>query len=226
MNARTRTVGLLASLLTITLGGLGTSGARADAIRFDSRGLIDRLGYDTAGEVPAAVSTVSGPEVIRFEGVSGEPIDPTSPLRLGEFVITPVAGTSTTYNHTPFAIEVRVPSLTRFDGSYHVASMVIDGFLDGMVGASGQSDVVATIASTRLGTAYVGPLLTVPYIYEFPYSLDAVTIAGPSVLGSSDGGRSPLEARITPVPEPAAITLFGVLSLGAVLRRGARGTPA
>jgi hypothetical protein len=132
--------------------------------------------YETDGVVSigADPSTVSGPAVLQFQGVTSASFNPNvvQPINLGQFVAVPsslASGQTTTYNGTPFEVEIQTPEFNKSSSvpildqifpsldkklklkSIVENSLLLKGHLDGTVGANGQVNVVATVDSIKLG---------------------------------------------------------------------------
>ena len=135
--------------------------------------------YNTTGTVRTAIdpSSVKGPSQLAFNGVTNAVYATGSgqTIQLGQFVVTPAttstgAAAVTTYDGTPFVIQVRAPQydksskvpvlaglLPNFSKSFHLKtqtlnSLLIRGHLDGTVNAATNSSVTATVDSVRLGS--------------------------------------------------------------------------
>jgi hypothetical protein len=97
----------------------------------------------------------------------------TQPISLGQFVLSPTSSTGgqiTTYNDTPFQIEVQAPEFNKTSSVSLLDkivpaldkplglktavenSLLLRGHLDGTVSANGQVNVVATVDSIKLGS--------------------------------------------------------------------------
>jgi hypothetical protein len=223
-----RLLATLALPVVLTLAASISPLARADPIS----GPID---YATSFGTPGP--TASGPPVIHFEPLAGT-LTAGSPFLLGDFVIDPSHGAvDSVYNHTPFSIELDLPQLDRStplpDGSGGGATgfdrlinaVQVQGHLDGVVTASGNSNVVATFDGVSLGST--GPFVPEDVLhFAFPFPLSAVTTAGHLDLSSDspDGGRFALSAEILTVPEPTPLVLLlTALAVGKIrLRRQER----
>ena len=148
--------------------------------------------YNTSGDVSVAAdpSSVSGPAVLQFEGVTGASFDPKSgqPINLGQFVVAPssvAAGQATSFAGTPFEVQVDAPEFNKtssvpvfdklfptFGKKLHLKtvienSLLLKGHLDGVVGANGQANVTATVDSIKLGSMNVQSQDHVTH-YTFP----------------------------------------------------------
>jgi hypothetical protein len=216
----------LASVFGIGLLGLsglalGSSSSSASAKKpFD---------YDTSGVVGigADPSSVTGPAVLQFQGLTNSVFNPavTQPISLGQFVLSPTSSTggqTTTYNDTPFQIEVQAPE---FNNTSKVAvldqivpalgkslglktavenSLLLKGHLDGTVSANGQVNVVATVDSIKLGsmsspgsdevTHYTFPIRYAQFILPAGF---VTSHASPSVTAPTASPNSMVSAMST-----------------------------
>jgi hypothetical protein len=221
MMATLRSVG--ASSFVLTLACLLGPSALGDPIPYETSATVDHRSYPLDPREPGPRDVV-GPDVVSFRGVSGT-LDSSAPIQIGEFVVSPVAGSSSTYYHIPFSIEVHTPSLDRFAGvgdpepGEHVGSILIGGHLDGMVDAAGRSDLKASFDSVRLDSNDFARL-AVGYYFEFPLPLSDVKLPGTLALASeSGGGQFAIALEINPVPEPAPIALLLAASALFICRR-------
>ena len=148
--------------------------------------------YNTTGVIRAGGGTVRGPNQLSFTGIPSATYvtDSSQPIQLGQFVVTPTAAGNnaaavTTYDNTPFVIQVHAPQydktksvpvlsslLPNFGNTLHlktatINSLLVKGHLDGTVDANGASTVTATVDSTRLGSLKGAPKSTT-YNYTFP----------------------------------------------------------
>ena len=148
--------------------------------------------YTSTGEIRNRPSTINGPAQLSFNGVpAGTYVTGSNQtIQLGQFVVNPArtatgADAVTTYNGTPFVIQIRAPQfdktkdvpilskvLPSFGRSFHLKnqtmdSLLIKGHLNGTVSGSGASNVTATVDQTRLGTIDKLPKNTAVN-YSFP----------------------------------------------------------
>ena len=150
--------------------------------------------YNTTGTIrtQADPASIKGPEQLSFNGVNNAVYVTGSKdtIQLGQFVVSPVRSASgaaavTTYDGTPFAIQVRAPEydktskvpvlasfLPNFTKTFHLKtqtlnSLLIRGHLDGTIDADTNSSVTATVDSVRLGGVQ-GALKGYATNYTFP----------------------------------------------------------
>ena len=133
--------------------------------------------YDTSGIVGigADPASVNGPAVLQFQGLTNAPFHPSSgqTVPLGQFVVSPSSaslGQTTTYTDTPFEVQVQTPEFNKTNTVPVLSSvfptlgkslrlktlvensLLVKGHLDGTVGPNGQVNVIATVASIKLGS--------------------------------------------------------------------------
>jgi len=168
--AAARASALALAIASVTTPGLAGAAAKHPAPSPNS------FEYSTTGtvKVGADPSSVTGPTALQFQGVDKGTYAHASgqPINLGQFVVSPstvTPGVSTTYNDTPFEIQVRAPQFDKtstvpvlskifsaYGRSLHLKtvtmnSLLIDGHLNGTVDASGRSDIKASVDSVKLG---------------------------------------------------------------------------
>jgi hypothetical protein len=200
-----------ALIVVLALGaGIGLK-AEAGAIASDEM-------YSTSGVIEP--TRVSGPDVIRFEGVARDAIDAPGPLLLGKFRVEGLTqGVSTQYDRTPFSINLEM------DGADPVW---LSGVLDGKVGGDGAVDVVATFLPTPEVPSYP----TSPSGFErWIIGTDGVTGIlglpdGGIALGAGSGDGTAVLAQIRtlaplPVPEPTSAAVLLAALAGMAWRRRA-----
>jgi hypothetical protein len=183
--------------------------------------------YDTSGvvNIGSSPSSVSGPAVLQFQGVMGATFNPTvtQPINLGQFVLAPTSttgGQTTTYNNTPFEVEVETPEFNK-SNSVPVLddiapnlnkslglktsienSLLLKGHLDGTVTANGQVNVVATIDSIKLGSITPAGKNEVTQ-YSFPIRYSQFVLPPNFVLSTA----SPSVTVPTSTPNPIVTSL-------------------
>ena len=181
---------LLGLGLALTAAPAASAATKANAYQ---QVIPKTFAYDTTGRVQAGAAprTIKGPNQLSFDGVSNAVYATGSgqTIQLGQFVVTPAktaAGASavTTYDGTPFVIQVKAPGhdksssvpvlaglLPSFGKSFHlksqtINSLLIRGHLDGTVNGA-NSSVTATVDSVRPGGLGAGPKNTA-VTYTFP----------------------------------------------------------
>ena len=179
-----------------TLGGLAAPGlveaAATKATNKYQQIVPTSFDYTSTGSIRNRPATISGPAQLSFSGVpAGTYVTGSNQtIQLGQFVVTPAktatgADAVTTYNGTPFVIQIRAPQfdktsdvpvlskiLPNFGKTFHLKNQTIDsllikGHLNGTVSGSGASNVTATVDQTRLGTIDPLPKNTAVN-YSFP----------------------------------------------------------
>ncbi len=225
--------------LAALLAGAGSSAEAAS--------LVSTIRYGTTGAIGS--DAVSGPNVVRFVGVdqasaitpspfqagaipASIPGDRGSSLDLGRFeVVAATSGAATVYDHTPFAIALRVEAL---DGASPVAGrdpVVVHGWLDGTVGGAHPSPLVAYF---QLSGAYGLPWEPSDDVGNFAIGLvnQTLTIPGSAsalALPIGPAGSTELTGVLvgdttlpSPAPEPATLLIFVAAAAGLALRGRAR----
>ncbi len=220
--------------------------------------------YNTTGavEIQAAPASVAGPALLQFQGVTNGIYTPASgqPIQLGEFVLPASATTNglpTTYTGTPFVVEIKAPefdktsqvpllgkAFPKLGNSLHLKSVTLNslllrGHLDGTVSPAGQSNVVATVDSIKLGgleahtmdhvTRYTFPIrfgaLKLPPSWAMSPTQATNTARTPTTAAAQMLAPSPAAEVLspTPTPEPSTLVVFAVALGGLALarRRGA-----
>jgi hypothetical protein len=191
--------------------------------------------YDTSGVVSigADPSSVSGPAVLQFQGVTGSTFNPTvaQPINLGQFVAVPsslASGQATTYNDTPFEVEVQAPEFNKSSSvpvldqiipsldkkldlkSSVENSLLLKGHLDGTVSANGQVNVTATVDSIKLGSIEGGGSGQVVH-YTFPIRYSQFILPPSWVLSNSSTSVTVPTSTPNPVMSPLS-TVAGTSS--------------
>jgi hypothetical protein len=201
--------GLRTAVIALGIIAWTTTGVKADAM----------LSYSTAGAIGAPTG-LTGANVISFDQAQaiGSPlpsVDINSNLTLGSFVVgTPAAGTTSTYDQTPFNITF-IPATYNGTPVSEQNAVTISGFLNGSVTAS-QSTVAYTVTNVTGSFVLNGgaaSTISIPY----PTQL---------LVPSSDGGATPVQGFVTGspgpesgVPEPSTVALFLSTIGGLGLRR-------
>jgi hypothetical protein len=205
--------------------------------------------YDTTGLVnlQAAPTSVTGPAVLQYQGVTGATFTPGSgdPIQLGQFVVpasTNTNGQATTYDHTPFEIQVHAPEFDKtstvpvLDKAFpklgrklslktvNESSLLIRGQLNGTVSPTGLSHVVATVNSIRPGGLEATTQDHITH-YSFPVRFADLKLPPSWTMSTVTTQPSPLAASQifpptpTPAPEPSTIALFAAILGGIALAR-------
>ena len=203
--------------------------------------------YNTSGKVYAAAAprTVSGPAQLKFDGLSGQTFYPNSgqEMNLGQFSVdSTLPGVATTFNGTPFQVEVRAPEFnktstvpvlgsifSRFGRDLKLKtltdnSILLRGHLDGTVGADGVPNLHATVDSVRLGGLAPGTSDHVTK-YTFPFRFGELKLPHTWTVAASALPRRGVVAAqelATPAPEPATIAIFATALGGFALARHRR----
>jgi hypothetical protein len=200
--------------------------------------------YDTTGIVAPqnAPGSVSGPAILAFQGVTNATFAPNlaqinnSPvLNPGQFVLAPgtsTGGVTTTFNGTPFQVEIRTPEFDKTASvpllanafpsldsrlnlkSSTVDSLVLTGRLFGTVSADGTVNVTETVDSIKLGLLDGA---TKNHISHFAFPIRYGELKLPSswtiatthpVTPNVSTVAAPVTASTTLAPPPAAETLI------------------
>ena len=186
--------------------------------------------YSTTGVIRDRPGTITGPEQLTFSGVSNGSYATGSnqAIQLGQFTVHPTqtaTGTDavTTYNGTPFVIQVRAPQfdkntkvpvlgdvLPNFGKTFHLKtqtlnSLLIRGHLDGTVNGSGASTVTATVDSTRLGTLAAAPKNTA-VSYTFPVHYGDLKLPTAWTMNTTANALASTAATTTAVTTTAVTT--------------------
>ncbi len=192
------------SMTTTGMTGMTTSTPVSANITYNTSGLVGSTG-------------ITGKPVISFAPVSNSGLYTPSSLSLGTFVVAPLPdGQTTVYNHTPFAISYATQSINGQDQGASPPLLTIQGFLNGTVTGSDQSNVVATFEPISNSTAAIGTLYT-----------GTLSLPSPQrslVPSTTFGGQSTAEGfiivnKLTTTPEPTTVALFLAAGAGLGLRR-------
>lgn len=233
------------TLITSTAVALGPNLAQAASTNAYQVKVPTSFEYNTAGVIrtnAAAAKTVHGPNQLTFDGVSrGSYVtDSSQPIQLGQFVVHPATTANgsaavTTYNHTPFVIQIHAPSydktskipilanvLPNFGRTFHLQnqtlnSLLVRGHLDGTVNTASNSSVTATVDSVKLGslavpdkkyaTSYTFPVRSTDL--RLPTSWTMNTAGATSGLASSTATGTNLAA---PTPAGGSVSAAQILA--------------
>jgi hypothetical protein len=205
-----------------------TSAATADPIS-------SSFTYNTTGELlrdAPSSNDVPGPAALAFEPVTGGAYDASSTLSLGRFVVTPPSQGVTTYHDTPFFIALNAPQFgatvvdpappgtpySQLKITENFGGFMLRGWLNGTVSSTGQSDVVATFASTHPDPLYWGPVPADQRVLKdvLPVAMGDLTL--PNTLDITSAADV-VVAVSTPEPQSLAVFLVALLGIGAYGRR-------
>jgi hypothetical protein len=207
--------GLRTMGLSLVLGILAAQGAGAAPIGYKTQGYLWPWTYGNG-----AVPRVEGPEAIRFEGVSDGTLTAPGAFSLGEFVVAPQGGGKTTYTNAAFTISLAtdlggtpIPAHPDYVAYSRIS---VHGVLNGTVEADGRSSVVAEVKLIQPEPMVSIPEHPIHHIFDPPFPLSTLGVDGPLILASSstNGGRTVLQARVSPVPEPASAAVFALVAAG------------
>ena len=205
-------LGVLALMAgTTQAGGMATS-TYADDVAAVS--VPTNLVYSTSGVV--GTTGITGAGIINFVPVSNSSVQSSTSLSLGTFVVAPLPdGSTTTYNHTPFAISYATHSVNGTDISASQPLLTLTGFLNGQVSGPTQSNVVATF------DPIVNPELKLSKTLNGFLSLPSPqrTLVPSSTFGGQSTAEGFVIVRAAPIPEPSAIALLIIAGVGLGLRR-------
>lgn len=188
--------------------------------------------YSTSAMIGA--DRMTGSPVVGFQGVAGgSVVAPPSSFQAGEFVYpfpagyasnvplgeftlaVPPAGTSTTYNDTPFNITFKVNSVNGGPAAADPQTFVLGGSLNGTVNGLGQSNLKATLISVSTDTHFT-PEFGVGGFNAGGLGYDLSVPNAQVLVQSSDATASAVLVSVAPVPEPGMLGIFAVLTAGLV----------
>jgi hypothetical protein len=223
----------LTALAIVVLGATWCPGVALSATKHPAaRTALSPFAYDTSGIVGigAAPSSVLGPAVLQFQGLTGASYNPASgqPISLGQFVMNPSSttnGTTTLYNGTPFEIQIQAPQLDK-KSSFPVLgqlfpslgkslslktvnenSLLLKGHLVGTVAPNGQANVTATVDTVKLGSLATSTNDHITH-YTFPIRFSQLKLPASWVMaGTTAPTKSTLSLASTTISPPAAQTL-------------------
>ena len=204
--------------------------------------------YNTDGvvDIGANPASVTGPAVLQFQGVTHAMFNPqsTQPITLGQFVAEPstVGGQTTTYNATPFEVEIQtpefdktssVPLLSQIFSNYSKAlglksktenSLMLKGVLNGTVSPTGVVNVVATVDSIKLGAINANSP-NAKLHFAFPIHYSQFTLPSGWVMSSSSANiTAPASSSNQPVS--AAVVSSATSTTGTTTTSTSTTTPA
>jgi hypothetical protein len=210
-------LGVLALMASTTQAGGISSGAVVD----DTTGTVTptNLVYSTSGVV--GTTGINGAGIINFVPVSNSSVQSSTSLSLGTFVVAPLPdGSTTTYNHTPFAISYATHAVNGVDVSASQPLLTLTGFLNGQVTGADQSNVVATFDPITNPELKLSPLLNGFLSLPSPQR----TLVPSSTFGGQSTAEGFVIVRAVPTPEPSAIALLVIAGVGLGLRRKMKAT--
>ncbi len=224
--------------LAVALGlvAMAAGGARADSMSSSDSATSTLLAYDTVNStIGTSGVTVTGTSTntpaISFVPLTGGTFLSPSSLALGVFQAQALpAGTSVTYNNTPFDIKFNVDGVNGISNFQPNGTPIdITGELNGTIAAN-QSSVKATFDAPSAAVAAPGDptsfaFATGLYTNTLKLSDNPITI----VPSTSNNGMSTAQAVLTtqvaataPVPEPSTIVLFAATIAGLGFRHRLR----
>ncbi len=204
------------------LAALAPGRAQAATKHHDKGPSAASFPYDTTGHVDllAAPGSVVGPATLEYQGVTKGTYAWASgqPIQLGQFAVNPASvtsGVATTFNQTPFDVEVAAPefdksskvpvlaqAFPKLGRSLHlktntVNSLLITGHLNGTVAADGTSAVAATIEKVKLGglQAHTQDHITK---YTFPIRFAQLKLPSSWTIGSPVTPNAPANPALIP----------------------------
>ncbi len=205
--------------------------------------------YDTTGvvDIAAAPGSITGPSALQFQNVTGGTFVPGTgqTLQVGRFAVpadSASIGQATTYDHTPFEVQIRTPEFDRtstvplldrvFPKLGHKFklktltenSLLLRGHLTGLIQPNGMSGVTATVDSIRPGglepssknyvTHYAFPIR----FGDFKLPPDWITTTM-TTTPTAGAAAQMLDPAPTPAPEPSTIALYAAVLGGLALAR-------
>jgi hypothetical protein len=217
-----------ASFMALVIGLLWTPGVAFSA-KSPAPSPNHTFAYETSGVVNIGVdpSSVSGPDTLRFQGITNAKFDPKVPqtLNIGQFVVVPssiVPGTTTTYTNTPFEVEIQTPEFNKINTvpvldnllpslgknldlkTVTENSLLLTGHLDGTIGPNGQVNVTATVDSIKLGSLDAPSQDNVTH-YTFPIRYNQLNLPASWVMSATASSLTTSPSTM-PTPSTAATT--------------------
>ncbi len=195
-----RAAWMLAAGLVLLQSAAST--ASAGAIVYDTLGLVGSTG-------------ISGTAIISFVPVTHNSFTAPSTLSLGTFVVSPLAsGSTTTYNHTPFAVSFAIKTINGINVSAVPQLLTVTGFLNGTITGSNNSTVIAVFDPISNSNIILGPNLAANLSLPSPQR----TLVPSTTLGGQSTAEAYVDLFVT-TPEPTSIAMFVALGAGLGLYR-------
>lgn len=207
--------GLRLAVISLGLCASMTSGLSASPIESSLASLMQ---FGTSGSI--GTTGITGPNVISYVPVSSGSFTTPSAFSLGTFVVGyQPQGTTTSYDHTPFAITYTAQKVNGTVPTPNETPVTVTGFLNGSVSGPDQSNVVATfnpISNPNFLTGAYSNTLSVldPQVSLVPSTTNngqTTAQAHLAVVAAPDSSQ-------TQVPEPATIAFFLTTIAGLGLR--------
>jgi hypothetical protein len=221
----------LAALALVAGGVTSCPGVALSSTQHPARTDETPFAYDTSGIVGigAAPSSVIGPAVLQFQGITGASYDPAygQPISLGQFVMNPSSstnGTTTFYNGTPFEVQIQAPELNKTSTfplldqlfpslgkslslkTLNENSVILKGHLDGTISPNGQASITATVDTVKLGSLDASTSDHITH-YTFPIHFSQLKLPSSWVMaGSTVPTGSTLSLTSTPSPTVSTAT--------------------
>jgi hypothetical protein len=216
--------GLRPTVFALGLVAATAGGARADAMSSSSSALptvpaSPVLSFNTT--VGSSLGApASGSPLITFVPVTGSVMTPSN-LSLGAFQVAAPASGTTTYNNTPFSIQLVSTAVNGDTGAAGIQTPIqVSGVLNGTVSSANQTNVVATfnpLASNQFTTGVYTNTLILP---DSPLHL---------VPSTTNGGLTSIQAHLQSLttvtltaPEPTSVAVFVVALAGLAAHRRSR----
>lgn len=208
--------------IILMLAGLVGQTGEAAEIRYTSFGINDN-----------AING-SNPTAVRFQGVDDGSFDPSGPLNLGRFIVTPPPqGTSVTYQGALFRVAFDSPDYPRrtviepdpippgtpysdLKITEYIGSFIVSGKLTGTVSGDGRSDLEWTLYGADSVPLFVYPTDQRKMVSYLPFPVTDDMVPRTLHLSSGAGESNALVAQV--VPEPSMLAVFGLVAAGLVVR--------
>ncbi len=208
---------LQADPIRVTYGTTGVVGATS----LDGSPVAYWPDSPAGSQTPGGSVGIVGSPVISFQGVDNGTLMTGQPFNLGQFVVSSMpAGTSTTYNHTPFQIALTEQTINGAAPSPNGTPVVLDGWLSGTVSAHSPLELQIGI------NVWNTPVQGTPFPMTIP-AFQAGNYLNYLLVSSLDSTDNMLQAQLNlvqSVPEPGAILVFGAVGV-ALLHFGRRRFP-
>lgn len=232
---------LRTALTVVALGAFASTQAMAaaagsgDSSGSTPSGLKNIFTYSTSGQIDPSAG-VTGANVISFDSIplkktadtQNSFMTPTS-FSLGAFRVGALPeGQMTTYTDTPFSITFMPQNINGEAITGNSPPIVLGGVLNGTVGGSGQSDVIAMFLPADDPTTpnvdeSAKSFLTSTAQAQYKNSLRILSDKVALVPSSSYDGLTTVQGQVisggSPIPEPTTIALFLTAAAGLGLRR-------